>query len=320
MTMNSSVAASAVPKASIRTRLQANWKRVMRFKVLYLLLLPVLIYFVIFKYIPMLGIIIAFKNYNIGLGFMDSPWAGLNNFKNFINGVYFWDIMNTTIMISLGKLLFGFSAPIVLALLINEVADGWFKRTVQTVTYLPHFISWVIAYGLMVALLSPGDGFINLLFKEYGFQPISFLTEPGWIRPLIIGSDIWKEVGWGAILYLAALAGIDPSLYEAARMDGASKWRQLWHVTLPGIRNVIIILLIIRLSSILDAGFDQIFMMSNTFNAEKSDIIDTWVYRQGIEQMQISLATAVGVFKSVIGFVLVLSANKLAKKFDGQIW
>ncbi|WP_312886605.1 ABC transporter permease [Paenibacillus foliorum] len=292
----------------------------MRFKILYLLLLPELIYFVVFKYIPMLGIVIAFKNYNIGLGFWDSPWVGFNNFKNFINGVYFWDIMNTTITISLGKLLFGFSAPIILALLINEVTVGWFKKSVQTVTYLPHFISWVIAYGLMVALLSPGEGFVNLLIKQYGFQPISFLTEPEWIRPLIIGSDIWKEVGWGAILYLAALAGIDPSLYEAARMDGASKWRQLWHVTLPGIRNVIIILLIIRLSSILDAGFDQIFMMSNTFNADKSDIIDTWVYRQGIEQMQISLATAVGVFKSIIAFVLVLSANKLAKKFDGQIW
>ncbi|MEK3915860.1 sugar ABC transporter permease [Paenibacillus sp. FSL H7-0331] len=318
--MNSTAAASASNKTHVRTKWQSSWKRIMRFKILYLLLLPELIYFVIFKYVPMFGIIIAFKNYNIGLGFWDSPWVGLNNFRNFISGVYFWDIMSNTIAISIYKLLFGFIAPIVLALLINEVTVGWFKKTVQTVTYLPHFISWVIAYGLMVALLSPGDGFVNLIMKQYGLQPISFLTESSWIRSLIIGSDIWKEVGWGAILYLAALAGIDPSLYEAARIDGASKWRQLWHITLPGIRNVIIILLIIRLSSILDAGFDQIFMMSNTFNADKSDIIDTWVYRQGIEQMQISLATAVGVFKSVIAFILVVGANKLAKKFDGQIW
>ncbi|MCU6792299.1 ABC transporter permease subunit [Paenibacillus sp. WQ 127069] len=318
--MNSTAAASASNKTHVQTKWQSSWKRIMRFKILYLLLLPELIYFVIFKYVPMFGIIIAFKNYNIGLGFWDSPWVGLNNFRNFINGVYFWDIMSNTIAISIYKLLFGFVAPIVLALLINEVTVGWFKKTVQTVTYLPHFISWVIAYGLMVALLSPGDGFVNLIMKQYGLQPISFLTESSWIRSLIIGSDIWKEVGWGAILYLAALAGIDPSLYEAARIDGASKWRQLWHITLPGIRNVIIILLIIRLSSILDAGFDQIFMMSNTFNADKSDIIDTWVYRQGIEQMQISLATAVGVFKSVIAFILVVGANKLAKKFDGQIW
>jgi putative aldouronate transport system permease protein len=318
--MNSTAAASTNDKAIARSKWSSSWKRILRFKILYLLLLPELLYFIIFKYVPMFGILIAFKNYNIGLGFWDSPWVGLNNFRNFINGVYFWDILNNTILISLYKLLFGFVAPIILALLINEVTVSWFKKTVQTVTYLPHFISWVIAYGLMVALLSPGDGFVNLIMKQYGFQPISFLTESAWIRPLIISSDIWKEIGWGAILYLAALAGIDPSLYEAARIDGASKWRQLWHVTLPGIRNVIIILFIIRLSTVLDAGFDQIFMMSNTFNADKSDIIDTWVYRQGIEQMQISLATAVGVFKSAIAFVLVVGANRIAKKFDGQIW
>lgn len=303
-----------------QSKVRRYFNNAMRYKVLYLLLFPELLYFVLFKYVPMFGIIIAFKNYNISLGFWNSPWVGLRNFEHFIYGVYFWDIMSNTILISLYKLLFGFSAPIILALMLNEVTISWFKKSVQTITYLPHFISWVIVYGLMIALLSPGDGFVNLLITHYGFNPISFLTESQWIRPLIISSDIWKEMGWGAILYLAALAGIDPSLYEAARIDGAGKWRQLWHVTLPGIRNVIIILLIIRLSSILDAGFDQIFMMSNTFNADKSDIIDTWVYRQGLEQMQFGLATAVGLFKSVIAFVLVVSANKIAKKFDGQIW
>ncbi|WP_084224860.1 ABC transporter permease [Paenibacillus pectinilyticus] len=296
------------------------WRRIRNYRILYLLLLPELIYFVIFKYIPMFGILIAFKNYNIGLGFWDSPWVGFRNFSNFIHGVYFWDIMSNTISISLYKLFFGFWAPIILALLLNEVTVGWFKRSVQTITYLPHFISWVIVYGLLVALLAPGNGFINLLMKEYGNNPISFLTESSWIRPIIVSSDIWKEVGFGAILYLAALAGVEPSLYEAARMDGAGKWRQLWHITLPGIRNVIIILLIIRLSTVLDAGFDQIFILSNSFNAEKSDIIDTWVYRQGLEQMQFGLATAVGLFKSVIAFILVISANQIAKKFDGQIF
>lgn len=268
----------------------------------------------------MFGIIVAFKQYNLTLGFFDSPWVGLANFKAFIDGVYFKDILLNTIFISFYKLIFGFAAPILLALLLNEVRVSWFKRSVQTITYLPHFISWVIAYGLMVALLAPGSGLVNALLKQYGFDSIAFLTDPDWARMMIVASDIWKEVGWGAILYLAALTGISPSLYEAARMDGASKLRQLWHITLPGIRNVILILLILRMGSILDAGFDQIFIFANSFNQEKADIIDTWVYRQGIERLQIGLATAVGVFKSVIGTILVVFANQLAKKFDGQIW
>ncbi|MDF2924625.1 MAG: sugar transporter ATPase [Paenibacillaceae bacterium] len=296
------------------------WKKIWKYKVLYLLLLPELLYLFIFKYAPMAGIIVAFKQYNLTLGFFDSPWAGLDNFRAFINGVYFRDILLNTVLISLYKLVFGFSAPIILALMLNEVRISWFKRTIQTITYLPHFISWVIAYGLMAALLSPGSGLVNVLLKQYGFEPVAFLTDPDWGRTLVVLSDIWKEVGWGAILYLAALAGVSPSLYEAARMDGASRLRQLWHITLPGIRNVILVLLILRMGSILDAGFDQIFIISNSFNQEKVDIIDTWVYRQGIERLQIGLATAVGVFKSLIGTVLVLTSNQIAKKFDGQIW
>lgn len=315
--MQAKLAADAIPIPHKRN----SWKRtIQKHKVMYALLFPALVYFAVFKYIPMAGIIIAFKNYNLALGLWDSPWVGLKNFKDFINGVYFWDIMRNTIIISLYKLLFGFSAPIVLALLLNEVYTQWFKKIVQTITYLPHFLSWVIVYGLMVALLAPGDGLFNMILKENGIQPISFLTEPAWGRLLIILSEIWKDIGWGAILYLAALAGIDPSLYEAARIDGASKWRQLWHVTLPGIRGVIILMLILKLSHILDAGFDQIFMFANSFNQEKIDIIDTWVYREGLERLKIGLATAVGLFKAIIGFILVLAANKLAKKFDGQIW
>jgi len=293
---------------------------VKRYWMMYLMLLPALIYFAVFKYIPMAGIVIAFKNYNIALGLWDSPWVGLRNFRDFMTGVYFWNIIGNTVIISLYKLLFGFTAPIALALLLNEVSVKWFKQTVQTLSYLPHFLSWVIVYGLMVALLAPGDGLINMLLKENGIKPVSFLTEPEWGRFLVVASDIWKDIGWGAILYLAALTGIDPSLYEAARIDGASKWRQLWHITLPGIRGVLILMLILKLSHILDAGFDQIFMLANTFNQEKIDIIDTWVYREGLERLRIGLATAVGLFKAVIGFALVLAANKLARKFDGQIW
>ncbi len=302
------------------TARRSIWKQAWKYKVLYLLLIPELVYFLVFKYVPMIGIIAAFKQYNLMLGFFDSPWVGWDNFENFINGVYFKDIMLNTVLISFYKLLFGFTAPIALALLLNEIRIVWFKRTVQTITYLPHFISWVIAYGLMVALFAPGSGLVNALLKQYGFDTISFLTDPAWARPMIVASDIWKEVGWGAILYLAALAGINPSLYEAARIDGAGRWRMLWHITLPGIRNVIIILLILRMGSILDAGFDQIFIFANPFNQEKADIIDTWVYRQGIERMQIGLATAVGVFKSVIATVLVILSNQIKKRFDGQIW
>ncbi|MFK7695566.1 ABC transporter permease [Paenibacillus sp. HJGM_3] len=315
--MRTKSAARAVPLPSHRNSVLSA---IRKYKVMYALLFPALLYFAVFKYIPMAGIVIAFKNYNMALGLWDSPWVGLRNFKEFIQGVYFWDIMANTIIISLYKLLFGFSAPILLALLLNEVSVSWFKKAVQTVTYLPHFLSWVIVYGLLVALLAPGDGLVNHLLKDNGLQAVSFLTEPAWSRPLVILSEIWKDIGWGAILYLAALAGVDPSLYEAARMDGASKWRQLWHVTLPGIRGVIILMLILKLSHILDAGFDQIFMFANAFNKEKIDIIDTWVYREGLERLRVGLATAVGLFKAVIGFVLVLAANKLAKKFDGQIW
>lgn len=277
-------------------------------------------YFTIFKYLPMAGIIVAFKDFNLGQGIWHSDWIGFENFRIFIEGVYFWQILGNTIIISLYKLLLGFPAPIILALLLNEIQASWYKKFVQTVTYMPHFLSWVIVYGMMVALLSPGDGLINQWIKDSGFQPISFLSEPQWARFLVVASEIWKDLGWGAIIYLAALAGIDPSLYEAARMDGASRWRQLWHVTLPGIRTVMILMLIMKLGHILDAGFEQIFMLANAFNQEKIDIIDTWVYRAGLERMEVGLATAVGLFKSIIGFIMVILANRIAKKFEAEIW
>ncbi|WP_241243142.1 ABC transporter permease [Paenibacillus whitsoniae] len=291
-----------------------------RYGVMYLLLLPGLLYFAVFKYVPMIYISAAFKNYNVLQGLWESPWVGMQNFEMFFNGVYFSQIIGNTILISLYKLVFSFPAPIVLALMLNAVTSNGFKRTIQTLTYLPHFLSWVIIYGLLVAFMAPGSGLINQLLTAFHFERISFLTEPGLIRSLIVSTDIWQSVGWGAIIYLAALTGIDPSLYEAATVDGASRTRQLWHVTLPGIRNVIILMLVLRLSSILDVGFDQIFMMINPLNQEKADVIETWVYRVGMQEGRIGLATAVGLFKSIIGFVLVLGANRVAKKFDGQIW
>lgn len=289
-------------------------------KVMYALLIPGLIYFTIFKYVPMLYLLAAFKQVNIVGGIWDSPWVGWQNFREFFDGVYFGEILTNTLLISLYKLVFVFPAPIALALMLNEVRVKWFKRTIQTLTYLPHFLSWVVIYGLMLAFLAPGDGVVNQVLKENGLAPISFLTESSWIRPLLVSSDIWQSVGWGAIIYLAALTGIDPSLYEAARVDGASRWKQMLHITLPGIRNVIILMFVLRLSTILDVGFDQVFMMSNALNQDKSDVIETWVYRVGIQELRIGLATAVGLFKSVIGLILVVAANRVAKRFDGQVW
>lgn len=295
-------------------------KTLRKHKSMYLLLFPGLLYLLLFKYAPMFGVVIAFKQFNLSDGIWGSPWIGFDNFKRFFDGVYFSQIMSNTVLISLYKLLFGFPAPIILALMLNEIRIQWFKRLIQSVSYIPHFISWVIIYGLLIAFLSPGEGLINILLRNAGFHGISFLTEPNWIRSLIVASDIWHEVGWGAIIYLAALTGIDTSLYEAARVDGAARWKQLWHVTLPGLSAVIILMLLLRLGKVLDVGFDQIFMMSNVFNREKSDIIETWVYRVGLQELQLGLASAVGLFKSVIGFILILTANQLAKKFDGQIW
>ncbi|MGG1517731.1 ABC transporter permease subunit [Paenibacillus oryzisoli] len=291
-----------------------------RYGVMYLLLIPGLLYFAVFKYVPMVYIAAAFKNYNVLQGLWESPWVGMQNFEMFFHGVYFNQIIGNTILISLYKLVFSFPAPIMLALMLNAVTSNGFKRTIQTLTYLPHFLSWVIIYGLLVAFMAPGSGLINQLLTAFHLERISLLTEPGLIRSLIVTTDIWQSVGWGAIIYLAALTGIDPSLYEAATVDGASRTRQLWHVTLPGIRNVIVLMLVLRLSSILDVGFDQIFMMINPLNQEKADVIETWVYRVGMQEGRIGLATAVGLFKSIIGFILVLGANRIAKKFDGQIW
>ncbi|WP_258525714.1 sugar ABC transporter permease [Paenibacillus sp. YN15] len=310
-------------KLSAGIRASALNRRLRPFRLnamLYVLLLPGLVYFTLFKYVPMGGILIAFKDYRLTEGVWGSPWVGLDNFRMFFEGVYFAELLGNTIMIAFYKLVFVFPAPILLALMLNEVRFGWFKKLVQTISYLPHFISWIIIYGLLIAFMAPGEGLFNLILKQLGMDPVFFLTEPGWIRTLLVSTDLWHSMGWGAIVYLAAIAGVDPSLYEAAVVDGASKTRQLWHITLPGIRNVIILMLILRLSHILDVGFDQVFMMSNAMNRETSDILDTWVYRVGIQEMRYGLATAVGLFKSFIGLILLIAANQTAKKFDGQIW
>ena len=271
-----------------------------RYRYLYLMAVPVVLFYALFHYAPMYGLIIAFKDYNVFKGILGSPWVGLYNFELVFGDNYFWKVVRNTAIISLLKLVFGFPAPIIIALLLNEVLHMGFKRVIQTIIYLPRFISWVILAGIMINILSIHGGLVNQIVELFGGTPQSYLMKPDYFRPIVTISHIWKTAGWGSIIYLAALAGINVELYESAVIDGAGKLRQTWHVTLPGIRPAIILLLILSLADIMNAGFDQIFVLYNSLTQEVGDIIDTYVYRQGLQAARYSYATVVGIFKSVI--------------------
>ncbi|BBH19429.1 putative multiple-sugar transport system permease YteP [Paenibacillus baekrokdamisoli] len=290
-------------------------------KMLYLMLLPCVIYLIIFSYAPMYGIVLAFKDFNIMKGIMNSPWAGLKHFNALFADSYFQTVTWNTLKISLMRLLFGFPIPIILALLLNEVRITLFKRMIQTVIYLPHFISWVIIAGILKVFLTTDGGVVNQIVEFFGFDAIPFLTSNTYFVPMLIVSDILKEAGWGTIIYLAALAGVDPEQYEAAMIDGANRWKRLIHITLPGISIAISIMLILSLSGILNAGFDQIFNLYSPLVYESADIIDTYVFRIGLLSGKYSLATALGLFKSVIALILIVITNQIAKKLGGSgIW
>lgn len=288
-----------------------------------LMFIPVIVYFVIFKYIPMGGIVIAFKNYKISQGIWGSAWCGLDNFTKAFNTPTFARAVRNTLEISGLKLLFGFPAPIILALMLNEVSHIRFKKTVQTITYLPHFLSWVVLAGMFQQLLSPNNGAVNALLTQFfGLEKsIYFLGNNQYFRGTLIVTDIWKNVGWSSILYLATISGIDPSLYEAATVDGASRWQCTRYITIPSLVSTIVIMLILSIGSIMDAGFDQVFNLYNSAVYQTGDIIDTYVYRYGLGDMKYSLATAVGLFKNVIAFVLVVGTNLITRKISGEgIW
>lgn len=293
-------------------------RQIWRYRMLYLLLLPGLIYFVLFKYGALYYAQIAFKDFQPVLGVEGSPWTGLKNFETFVNSYYFTQLLSNTIIISVAKLIFGIPPAIILALALSETRFVRLGRFVQTVSYLPHFLSWVVMFGILLALLSPSEGLINQAVSSSGARPIAFLTSPDWFRVVVVGSDIWKETGWGAIIYLAALLGIDPTLHEAAAIDGASRLRRIWHISLPSILDVIVLVTLLRLGSILDAGFSQIFVLYSLPVYSVGDVIDTWVYRQGILNFQFGLAAAVGIFKGVIGLILIVVANRAAKRFAGS--
>jgi len=286
-----------------------------KYKFYYLLLLPGLTYLIVFQYGPMFGVIIAFKNVSAfsGIdGVLYDPFVGLEHFRNFFNSYFFWNILGNTVIISLLKLVWTFPAPIILALLINEVGSTVFKRGVQTISYLPYFLSMVVVVGLLQMMVSVDGGLINQMLHALGRRRVPFLTNPDTYRSILVVMTIWQTVGWGSILYLAAMAGISPELYEAAMIDGANRFHQIRHITLPGISHIIVLLLIFQIGGLLNAGFEQVLLTYSPAVYAVGDIIDTYVYRSGLQAMKYSYATAVGLFKSVVAMVLILGANKLA--------
>lgn len=291
------------------------WRRIYKYRWLYLMLLPGIIYILMFKYTAILNNVIAFKNYKIFKGIWGSPWVGFKNFDRLWGSYNFIRIFRNTLIISGYKLVFGFTAPIIFALMLNEVENLTYKRTIQTIAYLPHFLSWIIISSLASNLFSVTDGIVNQIIQMFGGQSIFFLGDNKWFRFILVVTDIWKEMGWGAIIYLAALAGIPTEMYEAATIDGATKWQKMTRITLPCLLPTIIVMLILRCGSIMSAGFEQVFALYSPAVYETGDIIDTYVYRVGIVKTDYGFSSAVGLFKSVLSCLLVVSCNFLSKRF-----
>lgn len=306
------MAVKAVKKTAEKRSFATRFKKEYQ---LHLMLIPGIIIVLLFAYIPMVGIVMAFQEFNPLLGFFHSPWVGLDNFKYMIAMPDTFQVVWNTIYIAVLKIIGNLLVPLTVALLLNEVGCQVFKRSLQTIIYLPHFLSWVILATIFIDLLSPSTGAVNQILGFFGVEPIYFLGDQGWFPITMVITDIWKGFGYGTIVYLAALTGIDPSLYEVALIDGANRWQQTWHITLPGIRSTVILMMTLQLGNVLNAGFDQIYNMLSPVVYKTGDIIDTLVYRMGLINAQYSLATAVGLFKSVISLILIAVSYKLADKF-----
>jgi putative aldouronate transport system permease protein len=289
------------------------WKRIVERKYLYLLALPGLLSLFFFKYLPMPGIIIAFQDYSIYGGIANSEWVGMEHFLKLFRDPDFFMILRNALVISLLSLLV-FPLPVLLALLLNEIRREFVKRSIQTMVYLPHFLSWVIVVSLTYLFLSKEQGFINSMLEAIGLSRMEFLFNEDFFYPLIVLQNVWKDIGWNSIIYLAAIAGIDPSLYEAAKMDGAGRWRQMWYVTVPSLIPVMVIMFVLVLGYTLDVNFEQLYLMQNPINQHVSEVFETYVYKQGIRGGEFSYTTAVGIFKSLVGLLLVLGSNYVVKK------
>ena len=282
---------------------------------LYLMLLPAIVWFVVFLYKPMYGLQIAFKDYSIFRGVDGSPWVGFEHFETLLSNDQFARAFWNTIKISALNLLFGFPAPIILALLFNEIINTTYKRVTQTIVYLPHFISSVIIAGIITTAFSPTAGVVNTVMGWFGLDSIYFLTRPEWFRPIFVGTGIWQEAGFGSIVFLAAIAGVSPSLYESAVVDGASRWQMMWKITLPSILPTIIIMLIIRIGNVMEVSFEMIILLYQPATYETADVVNTWVFRQGLSSGQYDVAAAAGLFNAIVAFVLVMVANTLSRRY-----
>lgn len=296
--------------------LKRQLRRIWKYKLLYILLLPALLWVIVFDYLPLYGISIAFTDYNVIQGLSGSHWAGLKYFRMLFESEMFRHAFRNTLLISLYKLISGFLCPILLALALNEIRTIWFKKTLQTAVYLPRFVSWVVYGGIITLLLSPETGVINKIIEFFGGKPAYLLVEPAYFRTILVVTDAMKEMGWAAIIYIAAIAGLNPEVYEAAIMDGATRFQRIVHVTLPGITGTIVVIFILRVGYVMSAGLDQVINLYNPMVFEVGDILDTYIYRIGIEQFNLSLAAAADVIKGVIGLAMVLIANHIAKRIN----
>ncbi len=283
---------------------------------IYVMLAPMIIWFLVFLYKPMYGLQIAFKDYSIFRGIEASPWVGLEHFNDLFSNSQFLRAIKNTFLISFYSLIFGFPVPILLALMFNEIINAVFKRSAQTIVYLPHFISTVIIAGIVITAFSPSAGIVNTVLSWFGLDSVYFLTKAEWFRPIFIGSGIWQEAGFSSIIFLAAIAGVNPSLYESAVVDGASRWQMMWKITLPSILPTIIIMLIIRIGNLMEVGFELIILLYQPATYETADVINTYIYRQGLQSGQYDLAAAAGFFNAVVAFVLVMAANSISKRFS----
>lgn len=292
--------------------------KLLRDRWMYLMLLPGLIFYLIFKYGPMWGLAIAFQDYSPFQGIAGSPWVGFKHFARLFSEPTFFMLLKNTLILSLTNLLLVFPMPIIVALMLNELRRERFKKLIQTMIYIPHFMSWVITISMFYILFESRDGLFQKMLVSFGMEPFTLMMDPDKFLPMYILQNIWHNTGWGTIIYLAALAGVDPHLYEAARMDGASRMRQLWHVTLPSIRSTILIMFILKLGDILELGFDHVYLLLNSLNREVAEIFDTYVYTAGILNGLYSYSAAVGLFKSAVGLVLIILANQLSKKFGEE--
>ena len=298
------------------TRLQRIIDHMKREWQIYIMLLPTLIWFVVFLYKPMYGLQIAFKDYSIFRGVANSPWVGFEHFETLFSNDQFIRAVTNTIKISALNLLFGFPAPIILALMFNEILHATYKKTAQTIVYLPHFISSVIIAGIVITAFSPTAGIVNTVMGWFGLDAVYFLTKPEWFRPIFVGTGIWQEAGFGSIVFLAAIAGVSPTLYESAVVDGASRWQMMWKITLPSIMPTILIMLIIRIGNIMEVSFELIILLYQPATYATADVVNTFVYRQGLQSGQYDLAAAAGLFNAVVAFVLVMTANTLSRRFS----